>query len=108
MRRAPPTVPGVPTANSKPPKLRRKASCTTEESVAPAPTMKRPSSNREVRKSRPRAMATPPKPSSATSTLEPRPTTTHGTFPSAHTSTRLQSAPMELARTKKRAGPPIR
>ena len=94
--------------NSKPPRLRRNASCTTEDRVAPAPTMKRPFSKRELRKSRPRATTTPAKPSSATSTLEPRPTMTQGTPSAAHTSMSPVRAPMEFARTKNRAGPPMR
>ena len=40
MRSAPPTVPGVPTANSNPASDRRNASCTTDDSGTPAPTQK--------------------------------------------------------------------
>ena len=37
MAMAPPTVPGVPTANSRPASERLKASCTTADSITPAP-----------------------------------------------------------------------
>ena len=64
MRNAPPTVPGVPTANSNPASERRNASCTTDDSSTPAPTQKRfaSSSKRHVRKSRPARLPRPDKP----------------------------------------------
>ena len=101
MRSAPPTVPGVPTANSSPASERRNASCTTDDSGTPAPTQNRPasSSKRHVRKSRPSVTTTPGKPSSATSRLLPRPTTTQGTPVRSHTSTSRTSAPTEAVCT---------
>ena len=57
---APPTVPGMPTANSRPDSPRSNASVTMRWSTAPAPTCKRcSSSNRKRRNSLPSVMTAP-------------------------------------------------
>ena len=80
IRTAPPTVPGMPTANSKSERPRNAASRTACESRSPAPNVNTPdsASNTHFAKPAPKVITAPLKPASETSKLEPLPNIVQG------------------------------
>ena len=110
MEMAPPSVPGMPQANSRPVSDALAAVWTTFESgtAAPAHTVAASLDASTCEKSRPSTMTQPSKPSSATSRFEPLPTTTQSTSWDVRTSMTRWSAEMVWHTASIAAGPPMR
>ena len=114
MRTAPPTEPGTPTAHSNPvsPASTVRRATTGSAAAPPARTRTRPSgpgaSTVTVVKPSPSCRTSPSNPASATSRLDPRPTTsTCGSLPASAAATAASSSPSATSRNQ-RAAPPTR
>ena len=107
IRKAPPTVPGMPRMNSSPESEAASALWATATSVAPAPVVIRSSSIFMFPKGFPSLMTTPLTPPSRTSKFEPTPITVSGTLAPRFFRNDCKSA-SSLGRNKTSAGPPVR